>query len=251
MIELKDLHLSLDGKDVLNGIDLKFEWGEITGIIGPPGSGKTVLLRAMCGRIKRHTGEMILSENGWPDNKRTSFSLHDSSSPEDQDITLEEYLVLSRIPYKKLFRSFDETDRLIASEYAGAFGLAPYADIEIGRLTDSTFKKALLAYAFIKKSPCLLLDNPTTGLDVSSCVSLQKEISRYVIDGVRSVVFCSHDLNFTAQTADRIIVLDGGRVCADIEPAELDAGLIKKHFGLEVIISRNVLNGRPEIHPFY
>ncbi|MCU0847530.1 MAG: ABC transporter ATP-binding protein [Spirochaetes bacterium] len=251
MIELRDLYLSLDGKDVLNGLDLKLEWGEITGIIGPPGSGKTVLLRALCGRIKRHAGEIILSENGWPDNKNTAFSLHDYASPENQDITLEEYLILSRIPYKKLFRSFDDTDRQSASEYAGAFGLVPYTGIEIGKLTDSTFKKALLAYSFIKKSPCLLLDDPTTGLDVCSCVSLRKEISRYVIDGGRSVIFCSHDLNFTARTADRIIVLDGGRVCADIEPAELDAGLIKKHFGLEVIISRNVLNGRPEIHPFY
>ena len=108
----------------------------------------------------------------------------------------------------------------------------------------------MIAHAFIGEAYAVVLDNPTNDLDIASVRMLRKALSRYVMNGNRIAICCSNDLNFISQTADRILVMDAGRVVETGPPDMLDAELIKKYFGIDVIISKNIYNGKPEIHLF-
>jgi len=108
----------------------------------------------------------------------------------------------------------------------------------------------MLAHTFISEAHAIALDNPTNDLDIASARRLKRAVGRYVMNGDHIVVISSNDLNFIAQAADRVIILDGGRVVGNGPVSILDQETVKRHFGTEVLISRNVYNGRPEFHLF-
>ena len=108
----------------------------------------------------------------------------------------------------------------------------------------------MLAHALIKQPYALLLDNPTNDLDIASLRLLKKALSRHVMNGDRIALVCSNDLNFISQTADRILVMDGGRLVRIGDAGMLTADMIKRYFGIDALISRNVYTGKPEVHFF-
>ena len=122
--------------------------------------------------------------------------------------------------------------------------------VPIRALSGSYAKRAVLAFALARGTGLLLLDNPTAGLDLRSLALLQKALSRYALGGRNIAVIASNDLNFIAQTADRIVVLDGGAVVLEGGPDIIDADMVKRFFGLEVFVSKNVYNGKPNVHFF-
>lgn len=109
---------------------------------------------------------------------------------------------------------------------------------------------ARLAHVFCREAKHLVLDDPAAGLDIASMKLLQRAIARYTVEGDRIVVFTSNDLNFAAQTADRILVLDEGMLVESGTPQMIDADLVRKYFRTDVTVSRNIYNGKPEVHFF-
>ena len=124
------------------------------------------------------------------------------------------------------------------------------ATMKIGDVPDGVLRRALLARALIRSAHAVLLDNPTGDLDIVSVRLLKKALARYVIEGSRIAVISSVDINFIADVADRVLVMDGGRIVESGPVDIIDAELIRRYFGVDVIISRNIYNGRPQIHTF-
>ena len=253
MIDIKNLDLSIRGRNILNGISASFNDGETVGIIGKSGSGKTLLLKSIAGLTGRFPRSIAVNRAPLPHRKseaRKQIRYCGAGIPLNPDEGLYDFLLHARVPYKKPFRSYSDYDRQIADEYINLLGLSTSRDSALGLLPDGIFRLAMLAHTFISEAHAIALDNPTNDLDIASVRRLKRAVGRYVMDGDHIVVISSNDLNFIAQAADRVIILDGGRVVGNGPVSILDQETIKRHFGTEVLISRNVYNGRPEFHLF-
>jgi iron complex transport system ATP-binding protein len=253
MIDISNLSLTINGAAVLDGISVSINDGETVGVIGKSGSGKTVFLKSVAGLIRSYRGSVSFNRDpqgreAGGDGKIVSY--YGAAAPQNPDESLYNFLMLARVPHKKLLKPFSDYDRQITEEFMEILGLMPFGDVSIGTLPDGLFRLAMLAHAFIGEAYAVILDNPTNDLDIVSVRMLRKALSRYVMNGNRMAICCSNDLNFISQTADRILVMDAGRLAETGPPDMLDAELIKKYFGIEVIISKNIYNGRPEIHLF-
>lgn len=253
MIDIKNVTVVINKNHILADINVSFNDGEIVGIIGKSGAGKTTLLKTISGGLKKYSGSIIVngtSSRSWGKKFVRTISYYGNNIPQNLDETLDNFLLLSRLQYKKFFRPFSDYDRLITEEYRHILDLDAYADWPLNTLPDNIFKRALLANIFIRETYAIVLDNPTNDLDIVSLKLLNKAMSHYALNGTRVVVFCSNDLNFISQTADRILIMDEGHIVESGTADMLNSDLIKRYYGIDVVVSRSVYNGRPEIHFF-
>jgi ABC-type cobalamin/Fe3+-siderophores transport system ATPase subunit len=253
MIDVKHCSLSMAGLTVLDDISVTLNDGETIGIVGKSGSGKTAFLKTLAGRMPKYGGSITVNGAPLPMLKNDLdriITYCGPAVPGNADESLNEFLLQGRMPYKKTFRPFSDYDRQATDEYADLLDLSRHGSMKIGDVPDGVLRNALLARALIRGAHAVLMDNPTGDLDIVSVKLLKKALAHYVIEGSRIAVISSGDINFIADVSDRVLVMDGGRI-VEAGPVEIiDADLIKRYFGVDVIISRNIYNGRPQIHTF-
>lgn len=253
MIDISNLSLALNGSAILNNISLTMNDGEIVGLIGKSGSGKTMLLKSIAGRIRSYGGTVTVRDPAARETergRRKSVSYYGSAMPQNPEESLYNFLILARVAYKKPFRPFSDYDRQVTEEYLSALDLGRYSGARIGTLPDGIFRLAMLAHTLIGERHAVVFDNPTNDLDILSVRLFRNALARYVMNGSRVAVVSSNDLNFISQTADRIVILADGRIVETGTADIMTADTIRRHFGIDVLISRNIYNGKPEIHLF-
>lgn len=225
------------GPEVLAGIDLQIEAGELVGIAGPNGSGKSTLMKILARVLMPHGGEVKLegrSTRAWP---RRDYARMVGYLP--QDATPAGYLraidvVLSgRAPRLGRFQWESADDVAVAR---AALSECDAADLE-GRMIDEMSggerKRVELARVLAGEPELLLLDEPLAALDVSHVQHLARLLRTVAGQSGRTVVFVAHDLNWSSALASRMVVMKGGRILADGVPAEiLGESLIEEAFGL-------------------
>jgi len=255
MIECNDLGFTVEGRTVLKGVSFTVEEGEILGLIGPSGSGKSILLKLLAGSILNHEG--TISYNGIPlkeyqkEKKHVKISYSNTALPENIDDSVINFLHLARIPHKKFFKNFSDYDTQIVENWLDQFGLTAGKDSALRTLSDSALRRSVLANAFIYEALVMILDDPSAYLDIESIARLYRAVRRYVINGERMVVLGGNDINLALQVSDRIILLNGsGSIAAHCSPESVTGKMLGDIFNTEVLLSRNIYNGRPEIHIF-
>ncbi len=254
MIEINNLSCTINNSKIINGINSVFNEGEIAGIIGESGCGKTMLLKIIAGLIKNYSGEIsfndLLIKSIHPKDIQMHIAYMFSASYDIIDDTVFNFLLQSRKLHKKILNPFTDFDIEITEEYIKQFQLNDYRDKKVLSLPDGILKKVFLSFAFIKKAEVLILDNPTSSLDLYSTSLLKKAILRYVINGDKTIIIAGNDLNFIIQIADRILIMKEGRFDAEVIPEKIDSVIIEKYFNTEVLLSRNIYNGKPIVHQF-
>jgi iron complex transport system ATP-binding protein len=254
MIEIKDLNFIYNDSHLLRNINLTLNDGEIIGITGRGGCGKSILLKIVAALIKEYQGEVLHNGRKIISYMRSDLqkiiSYMDGEAPDNPDDSVYNFSLLSRITYKSMLKPFSDYDIQVTEDYLRALELDSIRDRKLGTLSDSLMKSVRLAHSFIREGEVLILDNPTEGLSIQKTSLIRKLILKYTINGDRIVVMASHDLNFLLQTADRIIIMDEGAVFEDGPPQMVDADCVKRYFGADVLISRNIYNGKPEVHIF-
>lgn len=254
MIEINNLKFELNKCPILSGVDISINEGEIVGVIGKSGAGKTALVKLMSGTVKNFSGEIrcnkrpiqSLSEK----NRLREISYIPGKNPGNSEELLFNFLLLSRISYKERFMPYSDYDIQLAEEYLKLFELQDYRCRQIKTLSDCLLKRMLLAYTFIRNAHLLLLDNASAYLDIRSISLLHKALLKYVINGNNIIVMASNNLSFVLQTCDRVLIMDRGRLALEIQPLEIDAEIIHNFFDIEVFISKNIYNGKPVVHYF-
>jgi iron complex transport system ATP-binding protein len=237
-IELRGVSVDLDGRPVLHDLTLSVPSGARLGLIGPNGSGKTTLLRAVAGLV-RHRGDIRIGGDAPAALTRRELARRIAVVPQNPVVpagaTVGDYVLMGRTPYIPYLGTESSRDLNIVASVLDQLDLAALAGRRLDSLSGGERQRAVLARALAQQAPVLLLDEPTTGLDVGH----QQQVLE-LVDGLRAaldltVLSAMHDLTLAGQFADELVLLDGGRVAA-AGPARavLTEGVISRHYHASV-----------------
>ncbi|MBD8506191.1 ABC transporter ATP-binding protein [Hoyosella sp. G463] len=240
MLSVAGASARLGGREVLHGVDLDVGRGEWVTIIGPNGAGKSTLLRVITGLV-RHGGEALIDGHraaGLSARQRARLVATVAQSPIiPPGMLVRDYVLLGRTPHVPLLRAETALDHAATDDALAMLDLGTFARRRLDQLSGGERQRAFLARALAQDAPLLLLDEPTTALDIS-----HKQDVLELVDELRrqrglTVVSTMHDLSIAAQYADRMVLLARGTVVATGRPSEiLTAPIIEQHYGASVQI---------------
>jgi len=238
-IEARDLCVALGGRPVLQGVDCAFAPGW-TAIVGPNGAGKSTLLRALGGLVPLEGGQVLLDGRDAallaPRARARLVGWLDQQGRTSGELSARETVALGRLAHLGLFARPGPADERAIDEAMHTTGWPVWADTPLPMLSGGERQRVLLARALATEAPVLLLDEPMTHLDPPHQVAIARLLRR--IAHARTIVCVMHDLPLALQ-ADRILVLDAGRVRAEApaEDPQLHAALCAT-FGHAVRVER-------------
>jgi iron complex transport system ATP-binding protein len=208
----------------VDGVELTVEPGEWLTLIGPNGAGKTSLLRALAGLVPA-TGAIRIDGREAPLRRRRELARMVALVPQLPEtppaLTVAEYVLLGRTPHIGYLGSEGAGDRLAAAGAIERLGLVDFVERPLGSLSGGERQRVVLARALAQAAPLLLLDEPTSALDLGrqqDALELLDELRRS--DGL-TVISAMHDLSLAGQYADRLLLLDCGKVIAEGPPHDV------------------------------
>lgn len=232
--------------DVLRDVSLEIPARTVTAILGPNGSGKTTLLHLLLGLLTPRSGRVILGDRPHGDYTRRELSRLVGLVPQSEhvpfDLSVIEYVLLGRAPYLGLLELPQEYDRQIALQSLEAAGVVALRERTVPSLSGGERQLATVARALAQEPRILLLDEPTSHLDLKNTRRVLG-VLRTLCDNGRTVVFTTHDPNAAASLADHVVLLREGCVLA-AGPTEqvLNSQYLTETYDVEVEVVR--LNGR-------
>lgn len=254
MLKIKDLVCGYDKRFFLKDINLNVNDGELLGIIGPNGSGKTTLLRAISRILKPSKGEIIfkeknISQMGYRELAKKIAVV--SQNPGLSGVSVEEYIILGRMPYRKRLQFLDTSrDREIARKAMNLTDTIELSQRPMNELSGGEIQRVVIARAIAQEPELLLLDEPTTHLDIGhqiEILDLIKELNKK--EGL-TVIAVFHDLNLASEYCDRLILLKEGGIYRKGLPHEvLTYQLIEEVYNTLVVVQKNPVSDRPLVCP--
>jgi iron complex transport system ATP-binding protein len=231
------------GARVLDGVSLSVAAGEWVAVIGPNGAGKSTLLRALCGLVPC-AGEVWVDGVSARLTRRRDLARRVALVPQQphvpEELTVAEYVLLGRTPHIGYLAGEGLADRLAAERAIDRLSLRGFVARTLGSLSGGELQRVVLARALAQEAPVLLLDEPTSALDLGRQQMALELVDRLRRESGLAVVSAMHDLSLAGQFADRLVLLDGGRVVACGAAAEaLTEEIIARHYGAEVAIVRD------------
>lgn len=254
MLHVRDLTVSYGAATIIDGLALDVPRGGVTTIVGPNGCGKSTLLRAVAGLIPRERGEVVLDGRNTAEMKRREIARTLAVLPQTpvapDGLTVRDLVGRGRHPHQTWLRQASEKDSAMVDEVMELTQVAEFAERPLERLSGGQRQRAWIAMVLAQDTPLVLLDEPTTYLDLSHSVELLALIRRLADDMGRTVVMVLHDLNLAARFSDQLVVMKGGEVQAAGTPAEVvSEQLLAEVFSLPAVVAEDPVAGGPLIVP--
>ena len=248
-LHAQDITLSFGDRKVLDGVTADFARGPVIAIVGPNGAGKSTLLSCLAGLRKADAGEARLGEErvvAIPGRRRARHIAFLAQSPEIAwDVDVRSFIGLGRTPHLGAFGPSGEDKAAVDRAIAKA-RLEDFADRAVTRLSGGERARALIARALAGETDWLLADEPLTGLDPAHALDALSLFRQLAHGEGRGVVLTLHDLNLAARFADRVLVLNEGRLVIDGAPqAALAPDILADVYG--VVVRRHEGEGGPLI----
>lgn len=248
-LKAQDIAVRFGDRQVLGGISADLVQGGLIAIVGPNGAGKSTLLACLAGLLKPDAGAALLdgaaiaTMNSRQRARRIAFL---AQTPEIAwDVDVRAFVGLGRTPHLGAFGPSGEDHAAIETAIAAAH-LQDFADRAVTRMSGGERARALIARALAGQTDWLLADEPLTGLDPGHALDALALFRRMAHDQGKGVVVTLHDLNLAARFADRVLMLDEGKLVADAAPdAALTPELLSKVYG--VVVRRHAGEAGPLI----
>ncbi|NVK73777.1 MAG: ABC transporter ATP-binding protein [Oceanospirillaceae bacterium] len=241
-LSVENLSFGYRNQPVLQSIDLTFPDTGLTVLLGGNGCGKTTLLHTLAGLLKPQTGQVILDQTPFASMGRKSIARKLSLLPQmtsaPAGVTVRELVMQGRFPWQTWWRQWSKADQLAVDEAIQATGIEELVERPLEQLSGGQRQRCWVAMTLAQDTPILLLDEPTTYLDIAHQVELMNLVSNLCAQG-KSVITVLHDLNQAAAYADHMIMMQAGRVYAqgDVETVFTQTNL-KAVFNLDADIIR-------------
>jgi iron complex transport system ATP-binding protein len=237
VIAVRDLWVRFGPVAAVRGVSLNTQPGGWTALIGPNGAGKTSALRALAGLIP-YDGEITVEEQDARRLGRRELARLVAFVPQKPEtppqLTVAEYVLLGRTPHISYLGGEGKRDRDAAARALRRLDLEEFAQRPLGSLSGGELQRAVLARALAQEARVLLLDEPTTSLDLGRQQLVLELVDELRQDGL-TVVTTLHDLTIAGQYAEHLVLLDGGSVVAEGTAADvLSAPNVAAHYGANV-----------------
>ncbi len=254
IIETRGIRFRYGSNWVLSDLSLTIEQGEIAGIIGPNGSGKTTVLKLMSKVLRPEAGSIWLMGRNIASMKQKEVARTVSVVPQGTSIafpfTVREVVLMGRSPHLGILQMERESDVRIADNAMALTDTLGFADRSIDELSGGERQRVIIARALAQESKIMLLDEPTSYLDINHQIEIFDLIKRLNGERDLTVVTVSHDLNMAAEYSDRLILLKNGRVYKDGSPREvITEADIREVYEANVVVTANAVTGAPHIIP--
>lgn len=253
-LQARDVTLSYGDRTVVEGLDLDIAPGRITAIVGANGCGKSTLLRALA-RLLAPTGGQVLLD-GEPIAHRPSkhvarvLGLLPQSPVAPEGITVADLVGRGRHPHQRLLARWTEHDHAAVASALEATGTADLADRSVDELSGGQRQRVWIALALAQETDILLLDEPTTFLDVAHQVEVLDVLAELGRERGTTIVMVLHDLNLAARYADELVAMSAGRIVASGAPADiLTPELVESVFGIRSHVILDPVSGTPLVVP--
>ncbi|MFO7279243.1 MAG: ABC transporter ATP-binding protein [Thermoanaerobacterales bacterium] len=251
MIRARGVSVDLGGKPVLRDVDLAVADGEWLSIVGPNGAGKTTLLRWLAG-LTPGAGELVIADRPAGELRRRERARLVALVPQTpvvpEGVTVADYVLLGRTPHIRPLGAEGPQDLAAVHDALALLDLVPMAGRVVSSLSGGERQRVLIARALAQGAPIVLLDEPTTALDVGHQQQVLELVDELRRSRGLSVVSTMHDLTLAGQYADRLVLLDAGRVVVD-GPADevLTEEILARHYGANVRVIHD--GGHPVVLP--
>jgi iron complex transport system ATP-binding protein len=238
MIAADRITVRLDGRTVLDGVSLAIAPGELVSLVGPNGAGKSTLLRVLAGLIRPQAGSVTLNGAALAELAPRARARHvawlEQGARAAWGMTVREVAGLGRLPHG------DAAEAPVAAALASV-GLDHMADRRIDRLSGGEARRAMIARVLATGPEVMLLDEPCADLDPAQGFAVMRLLREEARSG-RAVVTVLHDLALAARYADRMVLLEAGRLVADAPPGEvMDDAVAGLVFGVRIGAGPTVL----------
>jgi iron complex transport system ATP-binding protein len=253
-LEARGLGFRYGGRRVLDGVDLAVHPGELVGVIGPNGSGKTTLVRLLSGVLVPGAGEVRLDGRPLAAHSRREIARRVAVVAQDAPLTFAftalEVVLMGRAPHLSRLGFPGARDVALARAAMARLEVADVEARSLDQLSGGERQRVLLARALAQDAPVLVLDEPTTHLDLRHQTGIYDVVRELCRREGTAVVSVLHDLNLAALYCDRILLLAGGRAARTGTPAEvLTADALAAAYVAAVDVQRDAVTGRVVVLP--
>ena len=249
-------HISLGYGErlIVDDLDLSIPAGVVTTVIGPNGCGKSTLLRALSRLLKPRTGTVLLDGHDITTMRTREVARVLGMLPQapvaPEGLTVADLVSRGRHPHQSWFRQWSSDDEDEVAIALDRTGIADLADRPIDELSGGQRQRAWISMALAQGTDILLLDEPTTYLDLAHSVEVLDLVDRLHSELGRTVVMVLHDLNLAVRYSDHLVVMKDGRVVASGVPSEvISVELLREVFDLDASVIDDPVSDRPLIVP--
>ncbi|MFF3499938.1 ABC transporter ATP-binding protein [Streptomyces sp. NPDC003247] len=253
-LEARGVILGYDGRTVLDGLDLSIEAGTVTTLVGANGCGKSTLLKAF-GRLLTPTAGTVLLD-GQPLRRSRSravarrLAILPQNPVAPAGTSVRDLVMRGRNPHQSWARPWTPADDAVVERVLADTGLVEVADRAVTELSGGQRQRAWIALVLAQEARTLLLDEPTTFLDLAHQLDVLRLVRRVNRASGTTVVMVLHDLGLAGRYSDRLVVIGDGGVLADGAPRDvLEPRLLRRAFGLRARVVPDPVTGTPLVLP--
>ncbi|MDT2814239.1 ABC transporter ATP-binding protein [Vagococcus carniphilus] len=250
ILEVKNISLSYQKDPIVKELDVSFMKGKVSVIIGPNGCGKSTLLKGISRLLKKETGSIILNDTNMDElsnkeiAKQLAFLPQSATAPED--VTVRDVVELGRYPYRKVLQKVSQEEKIIVDEVLEQTGLFHLRDENINNLSGGQKQRVWIAMALAQKTEIILLDEPTTYLDLGHQIEVLNLLKELNETTGQTIIMVLHDLNLASRFSDYMIGMKDGRVVYEGVPTEMmTPTILKDLFGIEAYIGEDPVDKKP------
>jgi iron complex transport system ATP-binding protein len=250
----ENITLGYGGRVIVDGLSVDIEPGLITTVIGPNGCGKSTLLRGLGRLLRPNAGRVLLDGKAIATMKTRDVARIVGMLPQTpvapEGLTVADLVARGRHPHQSWLRQWSADDETEVAHALAQTGVSELADRTLDELSGGQRQRAWISMALAQGTDILLLDEPTTYLDLAHSLEVLDLVDRLHDDLGRTVVMVLHDLNLAIRYSDRLIVMREGRIVAQGAPSEvIDTELLRTVFGLRAEVHTDPVSERPMIVP--
>jgi iron complex transport system ATP-binding protein len=254
ILSTRRLCLAYDGVPIITDLDLAIPAGKITTLVGPNGCGKSTLLRGLARLLKPRAGKVYLDSadiftlSTKAVAKRLGILPQGPVAPEG--LTVRDLVAMGRYPYQNWLQQWSKEDELLVEQALVTTGMNHLADRGLDTLSGGQRQRAWIAMALAQDTEILLLDEPTTFLDLAHQVEILDLLYELNQSKRRTIVMVLHDLNQACRYADYLVAVRQGQVYAQGVPMQvITEAMVREVFGLECHIMQDPMTGTPMCVP--
>ncbi|CAM5448696.1 ABC transporter ATP-binding protein OS=Streptomyces alboniger OX=132473 GN=CP975_15630 PE=4 SV=1 [Streptomyces alboniger] len=250
----RELTLGYEDRTVVEGLDLAVPDGRVTVLVGPNACGKSTTLRALGRLLKPMSGAVLLDGEELAKLPTKSVARRIGLLPQapvaPEAITVADLVARGRQPHQRWWQQWSEEDERAVAEAMEHTHVTSLADRSVDELSGGQRQRVWIAMALAQDTGLLLLDEPTTFLDIAHQVEVLDLVRRLNHDRGRTVVAVLHDLNQAARYADHLVAMKSGAIVAEGAPSEIvTADLVREVFGLDCVVVPDPVTGSPLVVP--